>query len=75
MQATETTFPERIPAPPELAAKAQELVRAYYSSCFWFRHPDARVESRDDIHLIVEHLRDYGDRKAWKAAQELQRCL
>lgn len=75
MQATETTFSERIPAPPELAAKAQELVRAYYSSCFWFWRPGARVEYWDELPLVVEQLRNYGDWKAWKAAQDLQLCL
>lgn len=67
-------LPERIPAPPDLAEKAEELVIAF-PSCFWFRHPDARVRFRDDLPLVIEHLRDYGDKKAWQAAQDLQRCL
>lgn len=73
MQATETTW-ERIPAPPELAEKAEELVRAFHE-CFWFWHPEARVRYWDDLPLVVEHLRDYGNKKAWRAAQDLQRCL
>lgn len=74
MAQTVETLTERIPAPPELVAKAEELVRAF-PECFWFRHPEARVRYLDDLPLIVEHLRDYGDKKAWKAAQEFQRCL
>ncbi len=73
MQTAETAM-ERIPAPPELVEKAEELVRTF-SGCFWFWHPEARVRYRDDLPLVVEHLRDYGDKKAWKAAQDLQRCL
>jgi hypothetical protein len=71
---TVEALPERIPAPPELVEKAEELIRTY-SGCFWFWHPEARVRYWDDLPLVVEHLRDYGDKKAWRAAQDLQRCL
>jgi hypothetical protein len=27
------------------------------------------------VRLVVEHLREYGDRRAWQSAQELHRCL
>ncbi len=66
---------ERIPAPPELIAKAEELVRKYSVSCFWFRHPEARVRYLGDVRIVVQHLREYGDRRAWQSAQDLQRCL
>lgn len=68
-------FPERVPAPPELAAQAQALVEKYDVQCFWFRHPDARIRFLDDVRLVVHHLREYGGWKAWRAAQDLQRCL
>jgi len=68
------SWPVRIPAPPELVEKAEAAVRAF-PGCFWFRHPEARARYRDDVALVIEHLRDYGDKKAWAAAQELQRCL
>jgi len=75
MKIAETSpWAERVPAPPELVEKAEELVRTF-RGCFWFWHPDARIRYWDDLPLIVEHLRDYGDKKAWRAAQELQRCL
>lgn len=63
------------PAPPELIAKAEALVREYDVQCFWFRHPDAKVSRLGDVRLVVEHLREYGNWRAWRAAQELQRCL
>ena len=65
----------RVPAPPELVARAEALVREYEAQCFWFRHPDARVKFMDDVRLVVHHLREYGNQRAWLAAQDLQRCL
>ena len=67
--------PPRIPAPPELVARAEALVRKYDVKCFWFWHPDARVRSIDDVELVIHHLREYGNHEAWKEAQELHKCL
>ncbi len=64
----------RVPASPEVVAFAGELVRKF-SECFWFWHPGARIRSMDDVRLVVVHLREYGDKQAWAAAQELMRCL
>jgi len=69
------TDPSLTPAPPALIARAEALVREYGARCFWFRHPDARIRFVGDVRIVIEHLREYGDRKAWRAAQELQRCL
>ena len=69
-----TDFPERVPASPEVAARALELVRTF-SECFWFWHPEATVRFTDDVRLVIEHLREYGDKKAWAAAADLQRSL
>lgn len=57
-----------------LVARAKNLTRDF-PGCFWFRHPDARVRNRGDIALVIRHLREYGDHRAWQAAQELQKCL
>jgi len=57
-----------------LIAQAEALVRQF-PSCFWFRHPEARVRNRGDIPLVIQHLREYGDRHAWTAAQKLRKCL
>ena len=66
--------PPPTPAPPELVERATELVRKH-PECFWFWHPEARVRSVEDVRLVVHHLREYGDRRAWWQAQELHRCL
>ena len=67
-------MPAPTPAPPELVERASELVRRF-PECFWFRHPEARLRHLEDVRLVVHHLREYGDRRAWWAAQELHQCL
>ena len=59
-------FAPPTPAPSELIERATALVR---------RHPDARIRYFEDVRLVVEHLREYGDWRGWRAAQELNRCL
>lgn len=66
---------DQTPAPPELIARAEALVREYDVDCFWFRHPEAKVRFMGDVRIVVEHLREYGNWRAWRDAQELQRCL
>jgi hypothetical protein len=72
---TSETDELRIPAPPELVAEAEAAVREFEVECFWFWHPDAVVSTMEDVRLVVEHLRMYGNWRAWRIAQELQRCL
>lgn len=67
-------LPPPTPAPPELCERAANLVRNY-PECFWFRHPDARIRHLEDVRLVVEHLREYGGHRAWREAQELNKCL
>ena len=67
-------LPPPTPAPAELCERAMGLVRAH-SECFWFWHPEARVRHLEDVRLVVEHLREYGDRRTWWDAQELHRGL
>lgn len=69
------TEPPRIPAPPELIARSEALVEKYDVKCFWFWHPDAKLKYIDDIELVIHHLREYGNHEAWKAAQNLHKCL
>jgi hypothetical protein len=66
--------PAPTPAPPELIERAGALVRSH-PECFWFRHPDARIRHVEDIRLVIQRLREYGDRRAWKEAQALHQCL
>ena len=70
----EASTPARIPAPPDVVARAMALVKKY-PGCFWFRHPEARIRFVDDIEVVVQNLREYGDKKAWEDAKELRRCL
>ena len=46
-----------------------------FPTCFWFWRPDARLESTDDVRLVVQNLRKFGNREAWMAAQHLDQCL
>jgi hypothetical protein len=64
----------RVPVSPEVAERAADLVRRF-SECFWFRHPEAVIRFTDDVRLVIEHLREYGDKRAWAAAADLQRIL
>lgn len=57
-----------------LLASAAALVMQF-PECFWFWRPDARLVSADDVRLVVQNLRKYGNREAWTAAQQLDQCL
>ncbi len=70
----EAAYPARVPAPPEVAERATELVRQF-AECFWFWRTDAEICYTDDVELVIEHLREYGDKRAWEAAKELRQCL
>ena len=58
---------------PLLASAAALVVR--FPECFWFWRPDVRLASADDVRLVVQNLRKYGNREAWTAAQQLVQCL
>jgi hypothetical protein len=73
-ETTHDIFPTPTPAPPELIRRATELVNAFHG-CFWFRHPEAEIRYIEDVRLVIHHLREYGDHRAWRAAQELHQCL
>ena len=67
-------FPPPTPAPPELIARATALVERH-PQCFWFWRRDARIQSCEDVRLVIEHLRGHGDSDAWREAQKLHQCL
>lgn len=67
-------YTARIPVSPEVARRAMEFVRRF-PGCFWFRDENAQVRYRDDVELVISHLREYGDKSAWDAAKELRVCL
>lgn len=62
------------PVRPEVLERARALVKEF-PGCFWFWHPEARVENLHDIRQVIQHLREYGGSKAWWAAQGLHKCL
>jgi len=72
---TAKTNSEHKPASPELVAKAVAAVREFEAQCFWFWHPDAVVQTLEDVEVVIKELRRNGNRRAWLAAQELQQCL
>lgn len=48
---------------------------ADFPACFWTRMPQAPIDTREDVALIVRQLRQRGSVKAWQAAAEIDRCL
>lgn len=43
--------------------------------CFWTRQPDAPLETREDVVLVVRRLRQQGAAPAWRAAARIEQCL
>jgi len=62
------------PAPPEAIQMAKELVTKY-PSCFWFWKDTPEILYTEDIQLVIQRLREYGDKRTWEAARELSACL
>jgi hypothetical protein len=54
---------------------ASSAVQQYHAQCFWFRSPDANVETVGDVLLVIQRLRQHGDLKAWNTAWEIESCL
>lgn len=71
---TSTPSANQAAAPAAAVALARTLV-GRFPACFWFRRANAPVRSVADVELIVQRLRQHGDRRAWDAALELERCL
>ena len=71
---TALTSTEPAAISPEALDLARELA-AEFSECMGWRHPDARVATREDAVLVIQHLREYGGHRAWRAAQRLWKCL
>ncbi len=58
----------------EVLEQARAAVREFHTSCLWFWNRDATI-STVDVRAVVENLRDNGGHKAWRVAQQLQKCL
>jgi hypothetical protein len=63
-----------VAAPAAIVERAATLVQTF-PECFWYWHPDAQIRDLQDVQLVIEHLRGYGDHRAWRAAQALYKCL
>jgi len=62
------------PVTSDLAERASKVV-AEFPECFWFWRAQPGIRNVDDVRLVVKHLREYGDRRAWQAAQGLHKSL
>ena len=54
---------------------ASSAIRRYHAQCFWFRSPEAKIETVGDVMLVIQRLRQHGDLKAWTTAREIELCL
>ena len=61
--------------PEAVLEMARAAVKKYYSRCFWFWKENPPLRTVDDVRSVIEHLRGYGDKNAWRAAQNIVRCL
>lgn len=66
---------ESRPLSPEAKAMAEALVKRYFAECFWFRHPEATIDTVGDGRIVAERLRSFGGRPGWDEAGRLMRCL
>jgi hypothetical protein len=67
-----TPQPDTTPVSPEVIAMARQAVLDF-RECFWFRHPEADIQDRDDVELVIAHLRRNGGHRAWSRAQTLRK--
>ena len=74
MNAAAETTQAPTPLSKETVERARALIRQF-PECFWFRHPEAPLETVDEARLVVQHLREYGGHRAWREAQRLHSCL
>ena len=62
-------------APEAALALSREAVLKFKSLCFWFRSPDAAIETVGDVLLVIRRLRQHGNRETWNVAQKIKECL
>ena len=58
-----------------LREMATDAVQRFRAQCFWFRSPQANIETVGDVMLVIQRLRQHGDLEAWKTAREIEGCL
>jgi hypothetical protein len=62
-------------ASPQVIEMASAAIGRYHALCFWFRSPEAKIETVGDVMLVIQRLRQHGDLKAWTTAREIELCL
>jgi hypothetical protein len=50
-------------------------VKKKFPECFIAWNPESKITTREDVELVVQELRDWGNHEGWRAAQELHKCL
>lgn len=60
---------------PIKALRLSEIALSQHKECFWMRHPDAPLQDRSDLELVIRRLRQSGGRDAWKLARDIEECL
>ena len=58
-----------------LIEMATVATQKYRAQCFWFRSLEANIETVGDVMLVIQRLRQFGDREAWETAREIEKCL
>lgn len=66
--------------PPESMASSALLdrtqqVKKRFPQCFVAWNPDSTILTREDVELVIQELREWGNHESWRAAQELYKCL
>ena len=55
--------------------QVNRLVDVYRNQCLWFLRTDYYPSSREDIIRVLDYIKRYGDREAFRQAGELYQWL
>ena len=58
-----------------LQREVNRLVDIYRARCLWFLRADYYPQTREEIRRTLQYIKRYGDRKAFREAGALSRCL
>lgn len=71
---TATPNTDERPAPASALSMARQAI-AGFPWCFWFRGRNAPLNTISDVCLVVQRLRQHGNRQAWDLAYRIEQCL
>ena len=63
------------PASAAAIALARTAFEKHGGTCCWFWRDDPALTTRGALRELIRNLRDNGNREAWLAAREIERCL